>query len=79
MINRLSLCSKGLYKIVNISFGQEQDRLLEIGFLPSKHLYIIQNNSLGIQVHINRANYLLNEVIASMIYIEPINNSTKNI
>lgn len=72
MVNRLSLCSRGLYKILDVRSEQMQDRLLEIGFLPGIHLYIIQSNSLGIQVRINRATYLLNEVVASMIYVEPI-------
>ena len=78
MIYRLDLCSKGLYKIVNVHSEQPQDRLLEIGFLPGKDLYILHNNSLGIQVRINKATYLLNEVIASMIYIEPINSYIHN-
>jgi len=72
MINRLSLCSKGLYKIIDVYPEQTQDRLLEIGFLPGRHLYILHNNSLGIQVRINRATYLLNDVVASMIYLEKI-------
>lgn len=43
-----------------------------MGFLPGNRLYIIRNTSLGIRVRINNAVYLLNEVIASSIYIEPI-------
>ena len=72
MINRLSLCSRGLYKIVDVYPEQIQDRLLEIGFLPGKHLYILHNNSLGIQVRIDRATYLLNEVVASIVYVEQV-------
>ena len=72
-MKQINSCPKGLYRIVDIIYTDELDnRLFEIGFLVNSRLYIIHNNSLGIQVRINRATYLLNEVIASMIYVELI-------
>lgn len=71
--NTLNLCPKGLYRIINISFLEEMNRrLLETGFLPGKSLYIICNNSFGIQIRINNAIYLVNEEVASIIQVEPI-------
>ena len=69
----MTLCCQGFYKIVNMpSIQKMENRLLEIGFLPNRSIYIICNNSLGIQVRINNVIYLLNEVIASTIYLEPV-------
>lgn len=71
--NTLNLSPEGLYRIVSISFFEEMNRrLLETGFLPGKSLYIICNNSLGIQIRINNAIYLVNQEVASMIQVEPI-------
>jgi Fe2+ transport system protein FeoA len=71
-MNKLNLCSEGLHRIIDVRSTEIQDRLLEMGFLSGNRLYIIRNNSLGIQVRINRATYLLNEVVASVVYVEPI-------
>jgi Fe2+ transport system protein FeoA len=71
-MNKLNLCSEGLHRIIDVRSTEIQDRLLEMGFLSGNRLYIICNNSLGIQVRINRATYLLNEVVASVVYVEPI-------
>jgi Fe2+ transport system protein FeoA len=69
-MDKLNLCSEGLYQIVNFPSGQIDNRLLEVGFLPGRNLYIICNNALGVQVRINRATYLFNEVVASIIYVK---------
>jgi Fe2+ transport system protein FeoA len=70
MILKLNLAKPGFYTIKAIDPWSV--RLQEIGFLTNRTIYIFANNALGIQVRINNAVYLLNEVIASTIYVESI-------
>ena len=70
MILKLILAKPGLYTIKTID--PWSIRLQEIGFITNRTIYVFANNTLGIQVRINNAVYLLNEVIASTIYVESI-------
>lgn len=67
---RLSLCKPGKYKIVTIK--PRSNRLQEMGFLVNKELQMIANNNLGIRIRINNAVYLINEIAAFVIHVEPI-------
>lgn len=67
---RLSLCKPGKYKIVAIK--PRSNRLQEMGFLINKEIHLITNNSLGIRIRINNATYLINEITALIIYVQPI-------
>lgn len=69
----MNFCSKGFYKIIAAPSTEKMgNRLLEIGFRPNQHIYIICNNILGIQVRIRNVVYMFNEAIASTIYLEPV-------
>ena len=63
-------CPPGKYLIHSLSF--DQDRLLELGFIPGKSFLLITNTKFGIKVKINFVIYLLNEIVASAINVQPI-------
>ena len=67
-VARLIDCLPGKYIIH--SMLSEKNRLLEIGFIPGKSFYLIANNSFAIKIKVNVATYLLNEIVASAIYVQ---------
>lgn len=64
----LSICPKGAYTIAKIN--NFENRLLEMGFIPGESILVISNDVSGIKVRIRAANYLLNQVTASEIYVK---------
>ncbi len=68
MPTRLDLCPVGTYILFNV---ENNNRLLEMGFLPNQVVVIVSNDILGIKIRINNATYLLNMVAASEIYVQP--------
>ena len=66
----LTLCTPGKYKI---KFTKPwSKRLSEMGFIVDRRLYVIANNSLGIRIRIDNAVYLINQMTAVLIYVEPV-------
>jgi Fe2+ transport system protein FeoA len=68
MPTRLDLCPVGTYIFLNI----ENNRLLEMGVIPNQVVVLISNNILGIKIRIRNSTYLINNVVASTIYVRPI-------
>jgi Fe2+ transport system protein FeoA len=66
----LKACRPGKYLVHSLS--SDQDRLLELGFIPGKSFLLVANTKFGIKVKINLAIYLLNEIVASAINVQPI-------
>ena len=69
MSTRLDLCPVGRYILLYI---ENNNRLLEMGIIPNQMVMIISNNILGIKIRINNSTYLLNNVVASTIYVKSI-------
>ena len=69
MSTRLDLCPVGTYILLHI---ENNNRLLEMGIIPNQMVMIISNNILGIKIRINNSTYLLNNVVASTIYVKSI-------
>jgi Fe2+ transport system protein FeoA len=66
----LTRCLPGKYLVHSIS--SNDDRLFELGFIPGKSFTLITNTKFGIKVKINFATYLLNEIVASAINAQQI-------